>query len=75
MGRVGKTCIYQGVNEKMEEIIKEFTKTLNNIQNHSIKIQKEILAEAKETNAYYHSIVEELKKINLKEFVEVRRNV
>jgi len=57
----------------MEEIIKEFTKTLSNIQNHSIKVQKEILAEAKMTNAYYHSIVEELKKINLKEFVEVRR--
>jgi len=58
----------------MEEVIKEFTKVLNNIQNHSIKIQKEILAEAKTTNAYYHSIVEELKKINNMEIVQVRRN-
>jgi len=48
-------------------------KTINNIESHSIKIQKEILAQAKQTNAYYHSINEELKKINQKEFVEVRR--
>jgi len=55
-------------------VINEMLKTLSNIKHQSIETQKEILEQAKMTNAYYHSIVEELKKINQKEFVEVRRN-
>ena len=59
--------------EDAASFINEMLKTIKNIENHSIKIQKEILAQAKMTNAYYHSINEELKKLNAKELVEVRR--
>jgi len=58
----------------MEEVIKEFTTVLRNLQNHSIEAMDQIIADTAQIKRYYQDILAELKKINAKEFVEVRRN-
>ena len=58
----------------MEEVIKEFTTVLRNLQNHSIEAMDQIVSDTAQIKRYYQDILAELKKINAKEFVEVRRN-
>ena len=58
----------------MEELIKEFTTVLRNLQNHSTEAMDQIVSDTAQIKRYYQEILSELKKINAKEFVEVRRN-
>ena len=58
----------------MEEIIKELITTIKNIQHHSTEAMDQIISDTAQIKRYYQDILAELKKINAKEFVEVRRN-
>jgi len=58
----------------MEEVIKELITTIKNIQHHSTEAMDQIIADTAQIQRYYKEILDELKKINAKEFVEVRRN-
>jgi len=58
----------------MEELIKEFTTVLRNLQNHSTEAMDQIIADTAQIKRYYKEILDELRKINAKDFVEIRRN-
>ena len=58
----------------MEEILKEITTFIKNQGGHRIEAMDKLVSDSGQITQYYKEILAELKKINAKSFVEIRRN-